>query len=115
MYQFSKTADREIEIVLTGAVTAGEFKRITEQLQCCSSKTQVNILFDATNLLDHYTFKIFLDEHGFYRNNKSYVGRVAFVSDDESEAFLLEQFGHAFDMELKTFGQREEARQWIAH
>ncbi len=115
MYQFKKTADHEIEIVLTGAITAQEFKRITERLECCSSKTVVNILFDTTNLLDHYTFKIFLDKHGFYRNNKSYVGRVAFVSDDESEAFLLEQFGHAFEMEFKTFRQREEARQWIAH
>ncbi len=116
MYKFSSKEGYDIEVILSGALTAKEFNRITEHLESLlSSKMDFNVLFDTTKLLDHYTFKVFLDEYDFTKKYKSYLNRVAFVSDCRTEHFLLDQFYKNVYFELKTFNTIDEARNWIAH
>ena len=116
MYHLNKTEEDKIEVVLSDVLSRTEFKCLTDQIELLSSRDEcVNIVFDTRELKDHYSFKIFLDEQNFWENYKSHLNRVAFVSDDASEVFLLEQFVKSVEPEFMTLNQIEEARKWIAH
>jgi hypothetical protein len=116
MYQFKSADGNNIEIVLQGALTRNEFRRMVEQIESLPShNVDVNIIFDTRELRDHYTFKVFLDEFGFSKRYGSPVNHVAFVSDRESEVFLLEQFISNVEPVFKTFNQMKSARKWMVH
>jgi hypothetical protein len=118
MIQFNHTKSDKIEIVLSDVLSRAEFQSLADRLELLSSgNDHINIVFDTRELKDHYSFKIFLDEQNLLRKqkDKSHFDRVAFVSDDDSEVFLLEQFVKSEDPEFMTSNQIEEARRWIAH
>jgi len=116
MYQAKSNMGNKIEFVLGDALSAKEFRSIIEQLESLSSYNDyVNIIFDTRDLVDSYTFKIFLDEYKSLNEDKLHRWRIAFVSDDESEVFLLNQFVKNAQLKLKTFDQIEEARKWITN
>ncbi len=115
MYQIIYQEENKIEISIRDELTVDDFKQVIHQLESlCTSHTSINVLFDAAGL-KKYDFKIVIKEYDFFTKYKSYLKRVALVSDRQFEKFLVNIFSVFTDIEFKTFKEDQiaEARKWI--
>ncbi|MBD3223576.1 MAG: hypothetical protein GF313_02535 [Caldithrix sp.] len=115
MYQIIHQEENSIEILLTEHLEKEEFIQVIHQLESlCTMYQNINVLFDTAGL-EKYDFKLALSEFSFYKDYKTYLKRVALVSDRKTESFLLEQFNKFSETEFRTFREEfiEEARNWI--